>query len=102
MSLKDLVEKAFSVAKDYLNLPSRESLENIDWSSISSIVTTIGIWLILIGFSALVIWLIRAIGLYKMAKKNNDKLAFLAFIPYGGMFVMGRIIRKNQIIWYRN
>ena len=58
-----------------------------------------GGWLILIAFSALVLWLIRAIGLYKMAKKENDKYAFLAFVPYGGLFVMGRIIRKNKTLW---
>ena len=97
ITLKDLIEKAVSYAQEYLNLPTKESIKNIDWSSLQSIVTTIGIWLILITFSAFGIWLIRSIGIYTMEKKKNDKLAFLAFIPYGCLFIMGRIVGKIRL-----
>lgn len=95
--LTDLVKKAYEALQEYLNLPTLESLQNIDWTDIKSIITTIGMSLILIAFSALVLWLIRAIGLYKMARNKDDKLAFLAFVPYGSAFVMGRIIGKTKL-----
>lgn len=100
-TLSDLVKKAYNALQESLNLPTLESLKNIDWTDIGSALATIGGVIILILFSALALWIIRAIGLYKMAKKKNDKLAFLAFVPYGGTFVMGRIIRKNKNIWNR-
>ena len=92
-TLADLVKKAYNALQESLNLPSLESLKSIDWTDIGSAIATIGLWLILIAFSAFMLWIIRAIGLYKMAKAKDDKLAFLAFVPYGGTFVMGRIIR---------
>lgn len=96
-TLTELVKKAYSALQESLNLPSLESLKNIDWSDIKSALTTIGGLLILIAFSALALWLIRAIGLYKMAKNKGDKFAFLAFIPYGSAFVMGRIVGKTKL-----
>ena len=98
--ITNLVTKVYNTAQASLNLPTLESLQNIDWSDIKSAITIIGFSLMLILFSVLILWLIRAIGLYKMAKDKNDKLAFIAFVPYGGNFVMGRIIRKNQTLWY--
>lgn len=96
-ALADLVKKAYNALQESLNLPSLESLKNIDWSDISSALATIGSILILIIFSAFALWIIRAIGLYKMAKDKDDKFAFLAFVPYGGTFVMGRIIGKTKL-----
>ena len=96
-ALADLVKKAYSALQEYLNLPSLESLKNIDWTNISSALTTIGSILILIVFSAFALWIIRAIGLYKMAKAKKDKFAFIAFVPYGGTFVMGRVIGKTKL-----
>jgi len=96
-SLMNLIKKVYESLQESLNLPSVESLQNIDWTNIKSIITSIGLSLILISFSALVLWLIRAIGLYKMAKNQNDKLAFLAFLPYGGNFIMGRIVGKIKL-----
>ena len=97
ITLKDLVEKALYLAKEYLNIPGIDNLKNVDWSSILSIVSSIGMWIILIAFSAFSLWLLRSIGIYKMAKNNGDKLAFIAFIPYGCLFVMGRIIGKARL-----
>ena len=97
LTLKDLIEKTYLALQDYLNLPTKEAIKQIDWSNVKMVLTTVGIWVILMTFSAFMLWLIRAIGLYKMAKKNNDKFAFLAFIPYGSMFVMGRIIGKTKL-----
>ncbi len=95
--LTDLVKKAYVSLQETLNLPTIESLKNIDWSDISNIITTIGGILILIVFSAFALWLIKAIGLYKMAKNKDDKFAFLAFVPYGSSFVMGRIVGKTKL-----
>lgn len=96
-TLSDLVKKAYLALQESLNLPSLESLKNIDWTDITSIITTIGITLIFIAFSALALWLIKSIGIYKMAKNKNDKFAFLAFIPYGSSYVMGRIVGKTKL-----
>lgn len=95
--LTDLVKKAYEALQEYLNLPTIESLKKIDWSDIGSALATVGTILILIIFSAFALWLIKAIGLYKMAKNKNDKFAFLAFVPYGSSFVMGRIIGKTKL-----
>ena len=96
-TLSDLVKKAYTALQDSLSLPSLESLKNIDWTDIGSAIATIGAVIIVIAFSALVLWIIRAIGLYKMASDKKDKYAFLAFVPYGGTFVMGRIIGKTKL-----
>lgn len=96
-TLTDLVRKAYEALQESLNLPTLENLQNIDWTDFRNAIATVGLWLILIAFSALVLWLIRSIGLYKMAKNQNDKLAFLAFVPYGSTFIMGRIVGKTKL-----
>lgn len=95
--LKSIGSRAMSEGRDYLNLPSKEAFKDIDWLSISSIIAGLGAILILILFSAFVLWLLRAIALYSMANKKGDKLAFLAFIPYACLFVTGRIVGKTRL-----
>ena len=96
-ALKSIVGKAVSEGKDYLNLPSAETLKSIDWLSITSILAGLGAVLIFIILSAFTLWLLRAIGLYIMAKKKGDKFAYLAFIPYACLFVTGRIVGKTKL-----
>lgn len=80
-----------------LNLPSVETLKNIDWSDIKSALATIGITLIVILFSCVVMYILKSIGLYKMLKKEKAALAWLSFIPYGSLYAIGRAVGKTKI-----
>ncbi|MEG0872769.1 MAG: hypothetical protein RSE00_02155 [Clostridia bacterium] len=69
-------------------------LDNIDWSNLTStIITTLAI----IILSTIFLWLIRAIGLYKMAKSKGNKLAFISFIPYFCLYIEGIIVGPTKI-----
>lgn len=83
--------------KEYLNLPSKEQLSNIDWLNITSALAKIGIALTLIVIVCFIMWLIRAIGLYTMAKNNKDDLAWTAFVPFACFFTTGRIVGDTNI-----
>ncbi|MEG1009732.1 MAG: hypothetical protein RSF67_07995, partial [Clostridia bacterium] len=82
---------------EFIKLPTEEQISSIDWSSIGSIVTTFGVILIVIMFSFFVLWLIRAIGLYTMARNKNDDLAWTAFVPFACLFTTGRIVGDTSI-----
>lgn len=81
----------YNMILDKLNL---SELSKIDFSNIA---TSILYVLIALLTSVIVLWLLKAIGLYTMAKRNGDKYAFLSFIPYGCLFVKGRIIGDTKI-----
>jgi len=83
--------------KDYLNLPTSEQLSNIDWMDVTSILAKIGLALTLIAIACFVMWLLRAIGLYTMARNNKDELAWTAFIPFACFFTTGRIVGDTSI-----
>lgn len=52
--------------------------------------------LVIIAISAL--WyLLQAIGLYKIAKENNIKRPWLAWVPFGQSFLLGEIVGNR--IW---
>ncbi|MCX8075040.1 MAG: hypothetical protein N2749_05590 [Clostridia bacterium] len=82
---------------EFLKLPDGQSIQSVDWSNIRSILSIISTTLITVSLTVLFLWLIRAIGLYVMSKKRGNDLAFLAFIPYGCMYTMGKIIGKTKI-----
>ncbi len=84
---------------DFLNLPDGQTLENVDWSSFSSIISLISGMLITVSLTVFFLWLIRAIALYTMAKKNKDDLAFLSFIPYSCLYTMGKLVGKTKLFW---
>ena len=46
--LTDLIKKAYEALQEYLNLPTIESLKNIDWSDIGGALATIGSILIFV------------------------------------------------------
>lgn len=81
----------YNMILDKLNLTE---LSKIDISSITRNILYI---LIALLTSVIVLWLLKAIGLYTMAKRNGDKYAFLSFIPYGCLFVKGRIIKETKL-----
>lgn len=81
----------YNMILDKLNL---SELSKIDFSNIATNILYI---IIAILTSVIILWLLKAIGLYTMAKRNGDKYAFLSFIPYGCLFVKGRIIGNTKL-----
>lgn len=88
---KLLNNEYFNIILDKLDL---SYLNKID---IASVTKNIFYIIITILTSVIVLWLLKAIGLYTMAKKKGDKYAFLSFIPYGCLFIKGRIIGNTKL-----
>jgi len=92
-----MMQQKWDHMKNYLNLPSKEQLSNIDWLDVTSILAKIGLALTLIVLACFVMWLLRAVGLYVMARNNKDELAWTAFVPFACLFTMGRIVGDTSI-----
>lgn len=89
-SVMDLTNALFRKLLEMVNI----HIDKIDLGSLTtSIITT----LIIIFTSAFVLWLLKAVGLYVMAKNKNDDLAFISFIPYGCLFTKGRILGNTKL-----
>lgn len=95
--LINLLKKGYSYIDDIFKLPSLETIEKIDWSDISSILTALGIGILILILYLFTLWFLKSIALYKMAKNKGDKFAFISFIPLGCTYIMGRIIGKTKI-----
>ncbi len=91
ISLIEIINMLFKKVLELLNITD---ITNINIAQITS--NFISIMFISFIFIFL-IWLIKAIGLYTMAKNNSDKYAFLAFIPYGCLYTKGAIIGKTKL-----
>ena len=83
--------------KDVFNAPTQEQINNLDWSNISNVLKTISIFLILAIILIITLYILRAVGLYVMAKKEGSSFAWLAFIPFGCFFTYGFITGKTKI-----
>lgn len=94
-SISDYINKQIS---NFLQLPNGQTIQNVDWSNPRSILSLISSTLIAFTLTVIFLWLIRSIGIYVMAKRKGDKLAFLAFIPYCDLFTMGKIVGKIKIL----
>lgn len=95
--LNELVSTIISKASELLNAPTAEQIGKIDWSSITAILGTISIILILTVVFLVVLYLLKSIGLYTMAKKEGKDFAWLAFVPFGCLFTYGFITGKTKI-----
>lgn len=82
---------------DFLNLPDVQTLQNVDWTNLNSIFSLISSKLIATIFTVAFLWLLYSFGIYKMAKKRDDNLAFLAFIPYFSFYTIGKIVGPIKI-----
>lgn len=80
--------------RTFLEKIDLSEISNINFSEITSTLIYIALALIT---SAFLLWLLKAIGLYTMARKNGDEYAFLAFIPYGCLYTKGKIIGKTKL-----
>lgn len=97
MDLNTLMSSVMTKGAEFLNLPSIQQLKNIDWSDIRGALTIIGTTLIIILFSCLVMYIFKALGLYKMMKKDGIKHAWTAFIPYASLYALGKTVGKTKL-----
>ncbi len=95
------LHEAFNMVMDWLNdilnVPTSNQVMNINWTSIASIIGTISLMLIFVTIAILVLYFLRAIGLYTIAKNRNRSFAWLAFIPFGCFFIYGIILKKTKL-----
>lgn len=95
--LNELFNMFMDKSKEILNVPNSNQIANIDWSSIASIIGTISIFLVISIIVILVLYFLRAIALYTMAKEKGRNFAWLAFIPFGCFFIYGIVLRKTKL-----
>ena len=97
IKLNQMFNRFMNWLNDVLNVPSSEQIMNIDWSSLTSIIGNISLILIFTTLAILVLYFIRSIGLYTLARNNNRSFAWLAFIPFGCFFIYGIILKRTRI-----
>lgn len=95
--LNEIVSSIISKIGEMLNVPTAGEIQQIDWSSITAILGTISIVLILTIVFLISLYLLKAIGLYTMSKKEEKDFAWLAFVPFGCLFTYGFITGKTKI-----
>lgn len=95
--LNELVSTIIDKMSELLSAPSSDQIQNIDWSNIAAIFGTISIILIISIIFLVAIYLLKSVGLYTMAKKQGKNFAWLAFVPFGCLFVYGLITGKTKI-----
>ena len=95
--LNEMATMLVDKMRDILNAPNSKDIMNIDWSNIGAILGTISIILILTIAAIITLYLLRAIGLYVMSKKEGKDFAWLAFVPFGCFFTYGFITGKTKI-----
>lgn len=97
LSLNGIMSTLMTKGSEFLNLPTIKQLKNIDFSDIKGALTVIGTTLIIILFSCLVMYIFKAIGLYKIMKKEDMKYAWTAFIPYASLYALGKSVGKTKL-----
>ena len=97
IKLNQMFNRIMNWLNDALNVPTNEQVMNINWSSLTSIVSTISLILIFTTLAILVLYFIRSIGLYTLARNNNRSFAWLAFIPFGCFFIYGIILKRTRL-----
>lgn len=95
--IKDFMQMVMQKISEFLNLPANDKIASIDWGNIQSIFSTLGIIFLIVMLVSIGLYLLRAIGLYVAAKNSGEKLAWLAFIPYGCLYAMGSIVSDTKI-----
>ena len=91
LKITEILDMLFNKIKEMLNLTDLTQMD------IKNITGTILISFTIASVILFVLWLLRAIGLYKMAKNKGDKYAFLAFIPYFCLYTQGKIVGKTNL-----
>ncbi len=87
-NLQSLVETGLRKGLEFLNI------YKVD---IFALTSAIMLCLFAVSIVTIVLWLLKSVGLYTMAKKNRDEYAFLAFIPYACLYTKGKIIGKTKL-----
>ena len=80
-------------------------MRNMPWQWNSDIFSEIsrGTWVaiafavLLLGLIGLALYIVRAYALMKLAAKNGEQNAFLAFIPFASEYLLGKVIREVKL-----
>lgn len=88
LRFRDVLNLIVTKAQEILNMGK------IDISNISKAVIST---FLIFSITCIILWLIKGIGLYTMAKNRNDKYSFLAFIPYACLYTKGKIVGKTKL-----
>lgn len=97
LSLNTVIDGAMEKGKEMLDIPTMKEIQNLDWSGLLDILQGIGLAILGLSIVCIVLYILKSVGLYKMAKNENEKTAFLAFVPYGCFYVLGKIVGKTKI-----
>ncbi len=95
--LNDIISTIMSKVSQLLDTPTSQEIQKIDWSSIATVLGTISIFLILAIIFCIMLYILKSVGIYTMAKKEGKDFAWLAFVPFGCLFIYGLILGKTKI-----
>lgn len=87
-NLQSLIETGLRKGLEFLNIYKVDIL---------ALTSAIMLCLFAVSIVTIVLWLLKSVGLYTMAKKNRDEYAFLAFIPYASLYTEGKIVGKTKL-----
>lgn len=97
ISLVGFFERIVKQAGETMDLPTLSELQNIDFSNFKEALVVLGITFIVVIFVCLFLYLFKAIGLYTMSKTNKKSGGWLAFVPYGCLYVLGKNVSKTKL-----
>lgn len=77
------------------NLEGLDKLESLGENNFGSFIASIGVlavfFAILVGVLVVLLWVFGSIGLMNLAKKKNIQNAWLAFVPIGRSYLIGKL-----------
>lgn len=77
------------------NLEGLDELKGITEGSFGGFLATLGVLavfiVIMVGVAAIILWVFGSIGLMNTAKKNNISNPWLAFLPIGRSYIIGKL-----------
>lgn len=89
-SIIDLFNMLFDKINECLHI----GIPRLDFSVLSSLLLiTASISFIIL----IIMWLLKAIGLYTIAKNKGDQFAYLAFVPLFCLYTQGKIVGNTKI-----
>lgn len=105
-----------SVENYFKNIDSKQNLDsNVDILSLfkellntfnlsadklkdfTSILSKISLVLIAILIICIILYFLKAIGMYVISRKRNISLSYLSFVPFGFFYILGKVTGKTSI-----
>src|SRR5699024_3156847 len=63
--------------------------------TLAFLLTLISVFLMIVIYLSPLLHIFMAIGLSKMAKEEGYEKGYLAWIPFGNLFVLGKLVKKD-------